>query len=199
MSLRQVLQSVENICRAQPLAYSAGVVVQGTRASQRRGARLWESEGDLEKQTKQTVVCLQRSLTVGLRASPETEGKPKAVLREWGKHKYFLSFKMIRWAILPGTVIEAATDNYCGEIWLQTCEKFNWKPREIHSQKMKIHFPFPSISDWGRREMVKSASACWWIEFGSSGLCEKCTRVCKYKHKYKYKCKHKQGIWQLKP
>jgi len=36
----EVLQSVENICRAQPLAYSAGVVVQGTRASQRRGARL---------------------------------------------------------------------------------------------------------------------------------------------------------------
>ena len=36
----QVLQSVENICRAQPLAYSAGVVVQGTRASQRRTARL---------------------------------------------------------------------------------------------------------------------------------------------------------------
>ena len=40
---RQVLQSVENICRAQPLAYSAGVVVQGTRASQRRGARLWRA------------------------------------------------------------------------------------------------------------------------------------------------------------
>lgn len=36
----EVLQSVENICRAQPLAYSAGVVVQGNRASQRRTARL---------------------------------------------------------------------------------------------------------------------------------------------------------------
>ena len=59
LSLHQVLQSVENICRAQPLAYSAGVVVQGTRASQRRGARLWESDQQTRfGQTNKTNRCL---------------------------------------------------------------------------------------------------------------------------------------------
>ena len=77
-------------------------------------------------------------------------------------------------------MIEAATENYCGEISLQTREKYNWKKQEKYILKntfsISIHLRLRERRD---AEMVKRASACWWIEFGSSGLREKCTRVCK--------------------